>query len=826
MIELRSYQRKAIDDLWAWFPKNEGHVCLSLPTGSGKSILLAAICEEAITNFPDTRILMLTHVKELIEQNARELLGYFPLAPLGIYSAGIGLKEIDRITFAGIQSIYKQAKKVGYVDLIVVDECFIKGTKISTPLGSKDIDLLRCGDVVYNQDGVGVVESISIKPSKDLYKLEFSDGTETVCTGNHKFFTKEGWREAKTLENGSYFFSPEGVSNLWKSIQALDKLLGRWEDKISDAGVALGKAKMLFDIMLEEVEQPNGFKIFKGENEKNVKEDRAQANKKRGERAIASLTSISTSPCSRGWVGGRVLCSNSHEAPENRLSNLLQDRYSKQRAYDWDRSRRFLSYVFGKEAQRQEKDRLFGISRLVNISCIERESYESVYNLQVSGHPSYFANGVLVHNCHLISHKHEGTYRKFIDELTVINPRLRVVGLTASPYRLGHGMITDKPALFDDLIEPISIEQLVRQGYLSRLTSKSTVQKYDLSGVHKRGGEYIESELQKAVNTNDNNEAAVKEILDRSHGRNHWLIFCTGIDHAIQIRDILNRNGVLAETLNAKTPKADRDRILADYKAGAIKALTNTNILTTGFNFPDIDLICLLRPTMSPGLYLQQVGRGLRLKSNKGNCLVLDFAGVVRQHGAITNIRPPSKKGEGDGVAPAKICPQCDEIVHASVMVCPECGFVFPPPTKEELSLREDDIMGDGIKNFNVTSWDWEIKKAKSGVDMIVVCYYGEMTEKPVYEYLTIWHTGYAGIKGMQKLTSILNRLGMLTEDYDDVAKLIVDAENKDHPTALALKQRGKFYDIVDKEWGIVEKKEEAGEIVTGIFQGEDNIWF
>ncbi len=223
---LRSYQRRAIDDLYAWLSKNDGHPCLVLPTGAGKSHVVACLCKEAIQNWPETRILMLSHVKEILEQNAQKLRQHWPNAPLGIYSAGLGRRQLgEPITFAGIQSVRSKARQIGHIDLCLIDEC------------------------------------------------------------------------------------------------------------------------------------------------------------------------------------------------------------------------------------------------------------------------------------HLVSHKDEGGYRTLLAELRAINPNMRVIGLTATPYRLGHGLITDEPAIFSDLIEPVSIEELVYHGYLARLRSKPTSTGYDLSGVHKRGGEYIESELAAAVNT-------------------------------------------------------------------------------------------------------------------------------------------------------------------------------------------------------------------------------------------------------------------------------------------------------------------------------------
>ena len=96
---LRPYQQRAIDLLYEWFAENtEGHPCLQLPTGSGKSHIVAAICKDALQQWPETGILMLTHVKELIEQNAEKMLTHWPGAPLGIYSAGLGPVSYTHLT--------------------------------------------------------------------------------------------------------------------------------------------------------------------------------------------------------------------------------------------------------------------------------------------------------------------------------------------------------------------------------------------------------------------------------------------------------------------------------------------------------------------------------------------------------------------------------------------------------------------------------------------------------------------------------------------------------------------------------------------------------
>jgi DNA repair protein RadD len=119
---LRDYQQRAIDQLYEWFGKHEGNPCLVLPPGAGKSHIVAALCKNAVQSWPGTRILMLTHVKELIEQNAEKMRLHWPNAPMGIYSASIGKRQLgEPITFAGIQSIAKKSHLIGHIDLIIID---------------------------------------------------------------------------------------------------------------------------------------------------------------------------------------------------------------------------------------------------------------------------------------------------------------------------------------------------------------------------------------------------------------------------------------------------------------------------------------------------------------------------------------------------------------------------------------------------------------------------------------------------------------------------------------------------------------------------------
>jgi DNA repair protein RadD len=254
---------------------------------------------------------------------------------------------------------------------------------------------------------------------------------------------------------------------------------------------------------------------------------------------------------------------------------------------------------------------------------------------------------------------------------------------------------------------------------------------------------------------------------------------------------------VSAETVTGETPEAERDAILRDFKAGKIRAVTNANILTTGFDYPDIDLIVMLRPTCSAGLYMQMVGRGLRIKGNGGDCLVLDFAGNVSMHGPIIAVRPPEKVGKGEGIAPSKICPECEEMVAMQAKVCPCCGYAFTNDKEKTWKLHDDDISGqDMVKEMEVSSWFWSTQVSKSGKEMIVCRYYGQLDEKPIPEYFCVFHDGFAGNKARKLFMEVSLKAGLKTQP-----ERTEELENARPPDKIRYIKDGKFFRVIDRVW-------------------------
>jgi hypothetical protein len=214
--------------------------------------------------------------------------------------------------------------------------------------------------------------------------------------------------------------------------------------------------------------------------------------------------------------------------------------------------------------------------------------------------------------------------------------------------------------------------------YLSPLVSKQPATRLDVSNVGTRAGDYIQRDLAAAVDKDAITRAAVTEIIEHGRNRKSWLAFCSGVEHARHVAEEFTRQGITCRTIFGDTPKDERDAIVAAFKRGEIRALASMGVLTTGFNAPAVDLIALLRPTKSAGLYVQMVGRGTRLAPGKENCLVLDFAGNVRRHGPIDLVRPKRPGEGGGGEAPTKVCPMCESIIALSSTECPDCGYEFP----------------------------------------------------------------------------------------------------------------------------------------------------
>jgi len=311
---------------------------------------------------------------------------------------------------------------------------------------------------------------------------------------------------------------------------------------------------------------------------------------------------------------------------------------------------------------------------------------------------------LIIDEAHMANLKDGSMWRTFIDELQAINPNLWIVGFTATPYRMDSGLIyTGDDAIFGGIAYEYNIKQGIKDKFLSEIIPKRMTTHFDVSQVGKSGGDFIESQLQTVVNQDDKNQAVIQEIITYGKDRKGWLIFSSGCDHAEQLDNILKSHGYNGAVVLGDTPNHLRDKYIEDFKRGELRYLINNAVLTKGFDAPHIDLLAVVRPTMSPVLWTQMVGRGLRLFEGKNNCLLLDFAENVQRFGFIDEIVfRDKKKKEGEGVPPMKTCDECSSIVHAGVRECPFCGFKFPAP---EPDFKKEAYNGAVLSTQIIPEW-------------------------------------------------------------------------------------------------------------------------
>ncbi|MGY2051410.1 DEAD/DEAH box helicase [Methylobacterium sp. JK268] len=346
---------------------------------------------------------------------------------------------------------------------------------------------------------------------------------------------------------------------------------------------------------------------------------------------------------------------------------------------------------------------------------------------------------VIVDEAHLIPRAAETRYGRFLGELRALAPGMRVVGLTATPYRLDSGRLDEgEGRLFERIVHEVTVGALIARGTLAPLISKATATALDVTGVGRRGGDYIPGELEAAVNRDWITCAAVEEMVAFGRGRRAWLAFCAGRAHAQAVRDAVRAAGIACETVAGDTPKRARDRIVADFRAGRIRCLTSVDVLTTGFNVPEVDLVALLRPTQSTGLYVQQVGRALRRAPGKEDALILDYAGLVRLHGPVdsVNARSASATRGRDGEVRAKPCPSCGALVALNASTCDAC-WVEPAPDEQDApheAAAEDRlaILSAAVTAAIAEAWqrvrDWRVEPVPGGLAVLLEA--GEATHR------------------------------------------------------------------------------------------------
>ena len=703
MLTPYDYQEAAVSSINEAFEAGYHRPLIVIPTGGGKSLVIALYIFRMLQQYPEFKVVILAHRKELIRQNYEEFMDMWLEVggnheQIGIYSAGLGRKEFKTVMFAGIQSIFRKKEFYGYFDINIVDECFPAGTIINTPMGDKYIEDMRCGDTVYNASGIGAVEAVSIKPATLLFQLEFDDGSIIKCTENHPFFTTQGFKNAKELGVGERFFSIKGVSQLWGNFLSAYQENGRWRLEGEGARECLENQESLLNALLCEIIQSNEKNGGAPKNGSASSGNQTQTYQTWRQRAIAAFTSASTTACSRGGVGIGV-SSQDETGKQQQLPESLQARHCQSDKNDWDRSGRSLAPQSNAKSARSQEDEFAHLPRLVNISRIQCESPVAVFNLQVSGHPSYFANGKLAHNCHLVSDRSGSMYNQFFSESLKENPYTKIVGLTATPFKGdGHSLLEprgkNKP-LFDTIAYEVPIELLLKENRLAHLITVTGDESLEADinnlSVNRSTGDFDESEQEQLMASSDLVDNHADIIAKQAIKRRKGLVFCVSKAHAQLIADALNLRHCSAKYLTSDHSNTERDLILEEFAKGKFKMLVNVSILTTGFNQKDIDLLVILRATQSYVLHWQIDGRGSRIHPSKWNesqqryeCYVMDFGFNTRRLGPIGAKIEKKIKGQERAPVKTKTCqnPECKAENNLIAHNCMGCGQEFQKECK------------------------------------------------------------------------------------------------------------------------------------------------
>jgi DNA repair protein RadD len=445
---------------------------------------------------------------------------------------------------------------------------------------------------------------------------------------------------------------------------------------------------------------------------------------------------------------------------------------------------------------------------------------------------------ILVDEAHLISDLEESMYGQFLAAMKA-NEGLRIVGLTATPFRTGAGPICGPERIFQRVVFEAKTAQLIAEGFLCPITNKVAEAEVNTDKVGLRGGEFVESEMQAAFDVDEKVQAACVEILAKCVNRHSVLVFASGIHHAEQIAELLPGSAVVT----GETLPIERAETLRRFVAGELRFLVNVDVLTTGFNARCVDAIAILRATMSPGLFCQMVGRGLRLHESKQNAFLLDFGGNIARHGSIDDEDFGRSEGKGRaGVAAengrGKRCPSCELDVSPSTVVCPECNFIFP----RERELKHDITADETSQLTGATPpEEWEVRdvivrvhtkkdddEAPQTVRVDYVCAKegasGNLTTITIPEWTCPGHQGFARLKFLAwwDARSICDPPDNATD-----AVLLINMGVCRRPVRITTKKDGRWHRITECAFELEKPTSLAQQEETKVCSGiEDDLPF
>jgi DNA repair protein RadD len=288
-------------------------------------------------------------------------------------------------------------------------------------------------------------------------------------------------------------------------------------------------------------------------------------------------------------------------------------------------------------------------------------------------------------------------YQQIIQQLKLSNPDIKLLGLTATPYRLGMGWIyrkhyrgivrSEEARPFEHCIYELPLRYLIKRQYLTEpKLVDATIEHYDFSSLRENAsGEYNPTDVNSLLANNHRvTQSIIEQVIELGEKRQGIMIFAATVDHAKEVFSYLPSQQ--SALITGATDSAERDQLIKAFKLKEIKYLVNVSVLTTGFDAPHVDMIAILRPTQSVSLYQQIVGRGLRLSDNKKDCLVIDYTGNDFD---LYQPEVGEKKPNSQSQPVQVVCPSC-EFPNIFWGICDDDGYLVEHYGRRCQGLIED----------------------------------------------------------------------------------------------------------------------------------------
>ena len=697
---LRPYQSDTVSRVRVAFSQGARSVLMVAPTGAGKTVMFSYITNSAAAK--GRRVMILVHRQELLDQCSRTLTENG--VSHGFVASGRSMNQIHGVQVASVQTLVRRLDTIVPPDLIIVDECFPAGTLVD----GMPIEKRKIGDVVKTHLGHGAITHVFKNPAPALMvRIVTSSGKRLVMTGNHPVWTSRGFINASGLTNGDMVatITPyeqvhcvRSGNNNEKAVLESKVQVGAFaQDNSEHFQKARGNNSIPKNERNERPEdEGKGFNKAQG--------DGVASNNSRREREAASGPPNSFGGCA--WLANGSGDSNWTLA-RLRLSDLLQGGHWKPCFENSDRSGWRLSQFDRPNGQGQEEDGVLGIERVESVEIQKQNSGDGhsgvcgrgfVYNLEVQNGNTFFANNVLVHNCH---HAVSGTFKKTLAAF----PAARILGVSATPERLdGRGLGSTGGGPFDVMVQGPTAADLIAGGYLSAPVYYAPPSTVDATRLHSVGGDFNRGEAAAEFDKPKITGDAVQHYTRIAPGA-PAVAFCITIEHAKHVASEFRAAGYRADTIDGTLSDCERRDRVASLADGRLHVLTSCEIINEGFDLPVATVAILLRPTQSLGLHLQQIGRVLRpvyapgapldtaedrlaaLKSGpKPQAIILDHVGNLHRHGLAEQPRDWSldgycekrqKKLDADVLTIRnRQCPKC-YAMHAPAPACPQCGEVY-----------------------------------------------------------------------------------------------------------------------------------------------------